>query len=125
MDIQNVDKAYVHDIHFRNIYVEEPIYQNATLSGDSISPDAFGGLINIVINKSMWSTVETCGKVRDITYENIYYTGEKEPRICFLGYSDESDVKNITIKNCQINGKAIDQKYNCIRNNYASDINIE
>lgn len=125
MDIQNVDKAYVHDIHFRNIYVEEPIYQNATLSGDSISPDSFGGLINIVINKSMWSTVETCGKVRDISYENIYYTGEKEPRICFLGYSDESDVKNITIKNCQINGKAIDQKYNCIRNNYASDINIE
>lgn len=125
MDIQNTDKAHVHDIHYSNIYVEEPIWQNASLCGDPMSPDGFGGLINIVITSSMWSSVETCGKVSDITYENIYYTGSKETRISFSGLNDDADIEGISVRNCNVNGQTIDNNYNYLRNGYVSDIKIE
>ena len=125
MDIQNTDKGYVHDIHYSNIYVEDPIYLNAALCGERMSPDGFGGLINIVITKSLWSTDESYGRVSDVTYENIYYTGAKDTRISFSGYADGADIKNIHIKDCHIGGKKINKSYKYNYNTYVSDVNIE
>lgn len=125
MDIQNTDKAYVHDIHYRNIYVEDPIYLNAALCGEKMSPDGFGGLINIVVSKSLWSTDEAYGKVSDITYENIFYTGAKETRISFAGQSEDAGVNNVNIRNCWINGKRIDKNYRYNKGNFITNINIE
>lgn len=125
MDIQNTDKAYVHDIHYTNIYVEDPIYLNASLGGELMSPDGFGGLINIIVTPSMWSTVDIRGRVSDITYENIYYTGSKGTRINFSGYAEDADIKDLHISNCYINGKRIDKDYNYIKNKYVSNINIK
>ena len=125
MDIQNTDKAYVHDIHYSNIYVEEPIYLNAALAGELMSQDGFGGLINIVVTPSMWSTVDIRGRVSDITYDNIHYTGAKATRINFSGYAEDADIKDVQISNCYINGKRIDKDYNYIKNKYVSNINIK
>ena len=125
MDIQNTDKAYVHDIHYTNIYVEDPIYLNASLGGELMSPDGFGGLINIIVTPSMWSTVDIRGRVSDITYENIYYTGSKGTRINFSGYAEDADIKDVHISNCYINGKRIDKDYNYIKNKYVSNIIIK
>ncbi len=125
MDIQNTDRAYVHDIHYSNIYVEEPIYLNAALCGEPMSPEGFGGLINIVINKSLWSMDETYGKVSDITYENIHYTGTKNTRIRFTGYAEGSDIRDISIRNCNIGGRRLDSSYLCDTNRHVSNISIE
>lgn len=125
MDIQNTDKACVHDIHYSNIYVEEPIYENAALCDEPMSPSGFGGIMNITINPTRYSTTETSGKVSDVTYENIYYSGNFLPRISFSGYAKDAYVKDIKITNCNINGKRIDKNYKYGKNQFVSNITIE
>lgn len=125
MDIQNTDMAFVHDIHYSNIYVEEPIFENAALCGEPMSPSGFGGIINITINPTRYSTTETCGRVSDVTYENIFYTGTHLPRISFSGYASNADIKDIKVSNCCFNGKRIGKNYNYIKNQFVSNITIE
>lgn len=125
MDIQNTDMAHVHDIHYSNIYVEEPIYENAALCDEPMSPSGFGGVINITINPTRYSTTETCGRVSDVTYDNIFYTGAFLPKIKFSGYSSAANIKDIKVSNCYFNGKRIGKNYNYTKNQFVSNITIE
>jgi len=138
--IQNCDRAFIFDINYENIRIEDPISENYFL-GDPLypekvdsflianaGPDVLGHLFWIYLNRNFYSAGATVnGKVFDINLKDINYTSTQTPKISFIGYSSDHDVSNITFDNVTVNGKRITNFSNGnIRvNDYVRDISFK
>ncbi len=91
LTIHNGDKAHVHNVLFKDIRIE----------------DTNVNLFDMTITYSQWSHDKTRGKISNVRYENIYVTSEEPLKCKFLGYDENSDIKDITFKNVFINGKKV------------------
>lgn len=79
MGIHNSDDAYAHDILFEDIRVE----------------DAQQKLIDVKVVKAIWSTTETRGKIRNVTFRNIYVVDGDMPASIIRGFESEESIFRI------------------------------
>ena len=130
IDIQDVDRAAIHDIRFENIRVEVddsnplPLIQNHAGETYSPMPDAPAGacagcatlpagtpyvpnLLVFIIYPHRLSQDPERGTIRDITFKDISVTGKPIMPSCFTGYDAQHDVRGVTIENLRFNGRPI------------------
>ena len=116
-DIQNGDRAYVHDVTFRNIYCEYSKYQQPdqmqTDANVPYNPNAtltHPRLINITGYTGQWSKDGIAGRTDKILFENIVCYADEGipgPIIQMSGYSPENKTSNITVDGVYWNGNRL------------------
>ena len=98
--IHNGDRAHVHDIIYRDIYVE----------------DAHEKLIDFKILSSKYSVDKQRGKVSDIIFDGIYVSGDVLPPSIFRGYESDDGtfelINNVKIRNLFLNNEKITGRMN-------------
>ena len=103
ISIHNSDDAFVHDITYRNITVE-----NAMMQGDNGSNKE---LIEMSLAKSGWSTVrDEYGTIDNILIDGLTVLNTvdgKVPASRFAGQSEQYRITNVTIRNVTICGERI------------------
>ena len=103
ISIHNSDDAFVHDIVYRNIVVE-----NAFMQGDNGNNRE---LIEMTLQNSSWSTVrDEFGSIDDVLIDGLTVINTldgKVPRSRLSGQSEENWITNVTLKNVTILGKPI------------------
>ena len=115
MDINNGDRADVHDVLYENINIEYSKYWTEGMIQESDEQQYSSGkephisrLIYAGIFKCMWSQDEEYGKIHDIKYKNINVymdDGLKLPPIVLEGFSASNCIDNFSIENFVVNGK--------------------
>lgn len=73
MDIQNCDRGYIKDVHFKNIFIEDPITDSLTLGATPIVTRAWGKTIVLGIYDSFYANDTTRGNISNIYFSNIRY----------------------------------------------------
>ena len=103
ISIHNSDDAYVHDITYRNITVE-----NAFMQGDNGNNKE---LIEMTLQNSSWSTVrDEFGTIDNVLIDGLTVVNTadgKIPRSRFSGQDEEHQITNVTLQNVFILGKQI------------------
>ncbi len=123
ISIHNSDDAYVHDITYRNIVVE-----NAFMEGDNGNNKE---LIEMSLAKSGWSTVkDEYGTVDNILIDGLTVMNTKEgkvPASRFAGQDGEHRITNVVMKNVNILGNKITdiKALNASVNEFCVGITIE
>jgi len=79
MGIHNSDDAYTHDILFEDIRIE----------------DAQQKLIDVKVVKAIWSTTETRGRIRGVTFRNIQVVDGEMPASIIRGYESGESIFRI------------------------------
>lgn len=85
------DKSTASDILFEDIRIER-----------TLKP-----LIKIDVRRTRWTTSETLGKIRDITFKNVSLTGGSAAPIILAGLDPTSTVEDITFDNLRILGQKV------------------
>lgn len=103
ISIHNSDDAFVHDITYRNIVVE-----NAFMQGDNgINKE----LMEMTLQNSRWSTVrDEFGSIDHVLIDGltvIHTENSKVPASRFSGQSEENRITNVTLRNVSILGNPI------------------
>ncbi|MCL1820685.1 MAG: glycosyl hydrolase family 28 protein [Oscillospiraceae bacterium] len=103
ISIHNSDDAFIHDITYRNIIVE-----NAFMQGDNgVNKE----LIEFHMNKSGWTAVrDEWGSIRDILIDGLTVLNTEDgaiPESRFLGHNENHGIENVTIRNVTILGEKI------------------
>ncbi len=123
ISIHNSDDAFVHDITYRNIVVE-----NAFMQGDNGRNNE---LIEMNLAKSGWSTVkDEYGSIDNVLIDGLTVLNTadgKIPESRFSGYSADHKITNVTMKNITILGKAITDLdgLNASTNEFCDAITVE
>ncbi len=123
ISIHNSDDAYVHDITYRNIMVE-----NAFMEGDIGKNKE---LIEMTLLNSGWSTVkDEFGSIDNVLIDGLTVVNTvdgKVPESRFVGHGPENRITNVTIRNVTILGKAITslEELNASTNEYCEAIIVE
>ena len=103
ISIHNSDDAFVHDITYRNIVVE-----NAFMQGDNGNNKE---LIEMTLQNSSWSTVrDEFGSIDNVLIDglNVINTADgKIPRSRMSGIGEENMITNVTLQNVRILGEPI------------------
>jgi hypothetical protein len=103
ISIHNSDNAYVHDITYRNITVE-----NANMRGDN---GANKELIEMTLAKSGWSTVsDEFGKTENVTIDGLTVLNTIDgavPKSRFAGADEGHQISNVTMRNINILGEKV------------------
>jgi len=130
MDIQNGDRAHVHDIRYEDIRVEVddinplPTLQKQRDEKYNPIPDAHlepcngcttrtanaayvPNLFVIILGKLYYSQDQERGTVRNVTFKDISVTGKPIPPSSFSGFDAEHDVRGVAIENLRFNGRPI------------------
>jgi len=101
ISIHNSDDAFVHDITYRNIVVE-----NAFMQGDNGNNKE---LIEMTLQNSSWSTVkDEFGNIDQVLIDGLTVVNTAEgkiPRSRFSGQDEEHRITNVTLQNVSILGK--------------------
>jgi len=117
LDCLNVDYADVHDVIYRNITVEydnvvpAPLIQNNDAEiYQNPNPDYVPGLISVI---SMFHHEYSAGGSRrginrNITFKNIHLYGRQKPLLCFMGYDEAHQTKDILIENLYWTGELLE-----------------
>ena len=74
MDIQNCDRAYIRNVHYRNIYIEDPISDSLMVGTTPLVRKAWGKIIVLGIYGEFYSDDTVRGNINNITFDNIRYT---------------------------------------------------
>ena len=103
ISIHNSDDAFVHDITYRNIVVE-----NALMQGDN----GFNKeLIEMTLQNSSWSTVrDEFGSIDNVLIDGLTVLNTangKVPASRISGQSEDNRITNVTLKNVSILGNRI------------------
>ena len=123
ISIHNSDDAYVHDITYRNIVVE-----NAFMQGDNGNNKE---LIEMTLLNSGWSTVtDQFGSIDNVLIDGLTVLNTldgKVPASRFVGHGPENRITNVTIRNVTINGVPIRdlESLNVSINEYCEAITVE
>lgn len=123
ISIHNSDDAYVHDIVYRNILVE-----NAFMQGDNGNNKE---LIEMTLQNSAWSTVkDEFGSIDNVLIDGLTVlntTNSKVPASRLAGQSEDNRITHVTLRNVTILGQHIsDLKTMKLKTNeYCEDITIE
>ena len=123
ISIHNSDDAYVHDIVYRNIVVE-----NALMQGDNGNNKE---LIEMTLLKSGWSTVkDEYGSIDNVLIDGLTVLNTVNGRVPasrFVGHNEKHRITNVTMRNVTINGeKMTDLKTMKVSvNDYCEAITIE
>ena len=100
ISIHNSDDAFVHDITYRNIIVE-----NAFMQGDNGNNKE---LIEMTLQNSSWSTVkDEFGSIDNVLIDGLTVKNTadgKIPRSRFSGHDEEHRITNVTLQNVTILG---------------------
>ena len=123
ISIHNSDDAWVHDVTYRNILVE-----NALMQGDNgLNKE----LIEMTLQNSAWSTVkDEFGHTSNITIDGLTVLNTadgKVPRSRFAGQDEEHLISDVTLRNITILGEPI-RDLKALRlslNEYCDNIVIE
>ena len=103
ISIHNSDDAYVHDITYRNILVE-----NAFMQGDNGNNKQ---LIEMTLLKSGWSTVtDEFGSIDNVRIDGLtvlHTLDGRVPESRFVGHGPDNRITNVTIRNVTICGEPI------------------
>ena len=103
ISIHNSDDAFVHDITYRNIVVE-----NAMMQGDNGRNNE---LIEMNLNKSGWTTVkDEYGSVDNILIDGLTVVNTADGRVPasrISGVNEEHRITNVTFVNVNILGKPV------------------
>lgn len=103
ISIHNSDDAYVHDITYRNILVE-----NAFMQGDNGNNKQ---LIEMTLLKSGWSTVtDEYGSIDNVRIDGLtvlHTLDGRVPESRFVGHGPDNRITNVTIRNVTICGEPI------------------
>ncbi len=103
ISIHNSDDAFVHDIVYRNILVE-----NAFMQGDNGNNKE---LIEMTLQNSAWSTVrDEFGSIDRVLIDGLTVVNTldgKVPRSRLSGQGEENRITNVTLRNVNILGKPI------------------
>lgn len=103
ISIHNSDDAFVHDITYRNIVVE-----NAFMQGDNGNNKE---LIEMTLQNSSWSTVrDEFGSIDNVLIDGLTVRNTmdgKIPRSRFSGHDEEHRITNVTLQNVEILGMPI------------------
>lgn len=136
LDIQNGDRASIHDVLFNNIRIEyskytlEPIYQHTDEQVYNPSEAPYmPSLFFAHIYNGMWSKDNMFGENYNITFKNIYVQlddGLSSPPSTFVGQSDDHQTYNITIDGLYINDARVDDinKIPLTTNEFTHDITL-
>ena len=118
LDIQNGDRAYVHDLTFDNIrceyskYQTEPVYQ---ASEDMVyAPDTSKPYLPVLMKahlyRGVWSKDMLYGRNRNITFRNIQILADEGldmPPSEFSGADETHRTSDIRIENLTFNGRPV------------------
>jgi len=96
MDIQNCDRAYITDIHYENISVEEPILDSVTLGSTPLFANAWGKIIVLGIYGSHYSSDTIRGHIDNIYFSNIRYNNTDTTILNYTGYDSLLYAKDST-----------------------------
>ena len=103
ISIHNSDDAYIHDITYRNIVVE-----NALMQGDNGNNKE---LIEMTLLKSGWSTVkDEYGAIDNVLIDGLTVLNTvngKMPASRFVGHNEKHRITHVTLRNVTINGQPI------------------
>ena len=103
ISIHNSDDAYVHDITYRNILVE-----NAMMQGDNGNNKE---LIEMTLQNSSWSTVrDEFGSIDNVLIDGLTVINTvdgKVPRSRMSGVGEDNRITNVTLRNVSILGQPI------------------
>ncbi len=123
ISIHNSDDAYVHDITYRNITVE-----NAMMQGDN----GFNKeLIEMTLQNSSWSTVrDEFGSIDDVLIDGLTVLNTvngKVPASRLSGQSEDNRITNVTLRNVNILGNPVTdlKSLKLSVNEYCDGITIE
>lgn len=137
LDIQNGDRAYIHDVKYEDINVEYSKYSTGGMIQESDEQKYTPGkephipqLIHAEIFDCVWSQDKQRGRIEGVKYKNItVYADEglKLPPMAFKGFSAEHSVKDIEIENIVINGKHYCDKsdFEFEENEFANNIKLK
>ncbi len=134
LDINNMDRAHIHDVRFENIRVEysrydlAPEYQH---SDDTLyrGVHAMSPLICAILDSNMWSNDHLYGKNEDIRFIGIHVYTDSDmpfPPSSLSGYDEDHQTRRIRIENATHNGTPIHtaKRMNLSIGDFASDITI-
>ncbi|RPI42250.1 MAG: hypothetical protein EHM46_05420 [Bacteroidetes bacterium] len=107
MSIQNGDRAKVSRILYKDIRVEQPIKELARIADYTYQPEEIGRLIDLNVRDNRYSRDTMRGKIENITFRNITYTGTFFPVTSMQGLGVDHDVSNILFENIVINGERV------------------
>jgi len=126
MDIQNGDRAWVKDVLFENIYIEEPILDSARMAEKPVDIARMAKSLELIITGANYFKRDSLsGKISDITFKNIHYNGSK-PTFCSLkGLDSDHDVSNVFISDFFINDKKITDQSLIRKNEFVSNVKLE
>ncbi len=103
ISIHNSDDAFVHDITYRNIVVE-----NAFMQGDNGNNKE---LIEMTLANSSWSTVrDEFGSIDNVLIDGLTVVNTadgKVPRSRLAGHDEEHRITNVTLRNVTILGNPV------------------
>ncbi|MDR0293461.1 MAG: hypothetical protein LBH95_04835 [Oscillospiraceae bacterium] len=103
ISIHNSDDAYIHDVTYRNIVVE-----NAMMQGDNGNNKE---LIDFSLQNSGWTTVkDEFGTIENVLFDGLTVLNTadgKVPASRFSGLNDEFMIKDVTLRNVTILGEKI------------------
>jgi len=123
ISIHNSDDAFVHDIVYRNIVVE-----NAMMQGDN----GFNKeLIEMTLQNSQWTTVkDEFGSIDNVLIDGLTVLNTvngKVPASRFSGHNEKHRITNVTLRNVVINGQPITdlKTMKVSMNDYCEAITIE
>ncbi len=123
ISIHNSDDAYVHDVTYRNITVE-----NAFMQGDNGYNKE---LVEMTLQNSSWSTVrDEFGTIDDVLIDGLTVLNTldgKVPRSRFAGQDEEHRITNVTFRNVVILGKPVTdlKDFKLSLNEYCEGITIQ
>ena len=123
ISIHNSDDAFVHDITYRNIVVE-----NAFMQGDNGNNKE---LIEMTLANSSWSTVrDEFGSIDNVLIDGLTVLNTadgKVPRSRLAGHDEEHRITNVTLRNVTILGNPVtslkDMKLSV--DDYCEDITVQ
>lgn len=97
MDIQNCDRGYVKDIHFKNIAIEDPISDSLRIGTTPIVKRAWGKIIVLGVYGSYYSDDTIRGNIENIYFNNIRYNSKSVSKD--LAANERNYLENVIIQN--------------------------
>ncbi len=91
LGVKNGDRATVSDVRFENIRVEDARVQ----------------LLELVIDKDMWSKDAERGRIRGVLFKDVSLTGGRFVHSTLAGHDPDHAVEDVTFENLRIHGKLI------------------